>query len=154
MASTKTTTTGNEPPLERQRALTGVVLALWIVGVRLIQETSLVLGAPICLFSTICIVVLYWSELKAIRHQPIRVWAWVGLILIAIVILVPGYLAIPVAGHVPAMPLPQAAGSNAPTITSPKSAASSVTTTGPQSPVIQDTKGDVRIDFNAQPSPK
>jgi hypothetical protein len=36
-----------------------------------------------------------------------------------------------------------------------KAAASSVTTTGPQSPVVQDTKGDVRIDFNApQPAPK
>jgi hypothetical protein len=33
-------------------------------------------------------------------------------------------------------------------------AAHSVTTTGPQSPVVQDTKGDVRIDFNTpQPSP-
>jgi len=30
-----------------------------------------------------------------------------------------------------------------------KLAASSVTTTGPESPVIQGTKGDVRIDFNA-----
>jgi hypothetical protein len=29
-----------------------------------------------------------------------------------------------------------------------KAAANSVTTTGPQSPVVQDTKGDVRIDFN------
>ena len=29
--------------------------------------------------------------------------------------------------------------------------ARSVTTTGPQSPVITDTKGDVRIDFNAPP---
>jgi hypothetical protein len=34
-------------------------------------------------------------------------------------------------------------------------AASSVTTTAPQSPVVQGTKGDVRIEFNAtQPSPK
>jgi hypothetical protein len=32
---------------------------------------------------------------------------------------------------------------------------SSATTTGPQSPVIQHTKGDVKIDFNApQPAPK
>jgi hypothetical protein len=29
--------------------------------------------------------------------------------------------------------------------------AHSVTTTGPQSPVVTDTKGDVRIDFNAPP---
>jgi hypothetical protein len=36
-----------------------------------------------------------------------------------------------------------------------KAAASSVTTTGPQSPVIQGTKGDVRIDFNTpRPAPK
>jgi hypothetical protein len=36
-----------------------------------------------------------------------------------------------------------------------KAAAISVTTTGSQSPVIQDTKGDVRIDFNTpQPAPK
>jgi hypothetical protein len=32
-----------------------------------------------------------------------------------------------------------------------KAAASSVTTTGPQSPVVRDTKGDVRIDFNVPP---
>jgi hypothetical protein len=30
-------------------------------------------------------------------------------------------------------------------------AAHSVTTTGPQSPVVQDTNGDVRIDFNPPP---
>jgi multisubunit Na+/H+ antiporter MnhB subunit len=36
-----------------------------------------------------------------------------------------------------------------------KAAANSVTTTGPQSPVVQETKGDVRIDFNTtQPAPK
>jgi hypothetical protein len=36
-----------------------------------------------------------------------------------------------------------------------KAGASSVTTTGAQSPIVQDTKGDVRIDFNApQPPPK
>jgi hypothetical protein len=33
-----------------------------------------------------------------------------------------------------------------------KAPANSVTTTGPQSPVVQDTKGDVRIDFNAPPA--
>ena len=34
-------------------------------------------------------------------------------------------------------------------------AARSVTTSGPQSPVVQDTKGDVRIDFNtSQSAPK
>jgi hypothetical protein len=36
----------------------------------------------------------------------------------------------------------------------PRDAARSVTTTGPQSPVIQDTKGDVRIDFNDSQAPK
>ena len=33
-----------------------------------------------------------------------------------------------------------------------KAPASSVTTTGPQSPIVRDTKGDVRIDFNASPA--
>ena len=32
-----------------------------------------------------------------------------------------------------------------------KATAQSVTTTGPQSPIVQDTKGDVRIDFNSPP---
>jgi hypothetical protein len=32
-----------------------------------------------------------------------------------------------------------------------KAAAGSVTTTGPQSPIVKDTKGGVRIDFNAPP---
>jgi hypothetical protein len=32
-----------------------------------------------------------------------------------------------------------------------KTTARSVTTTGPQSPIVTDTKGDVRIDFNAPP---
>jgi hypothetical protein len=32
-----------------------------------------------------------------------------------------------------------------------KATAHSVTTTGPQSPVVTDTKGDVRIDFNPPP---
>jgi hypothetical protein len=32
-----------------------------------------------------------------------------------------------------------------------KAATSSITTTGTQSPVVKDTKGDVRIDFNAPP---
>jgi hypothetical protein len=35
----------------------------------------------------------------------------------------------------------------------PKRESSSVTTTGPQSPVVQGTKGDVKIEFNAPPSP-
>jgi len=36
-----------------------------------------------------------------------------------------------------------------------KAQTSSITTTGPQSPVVQETKGDVRIDFNTpQPSPR
>ena len=33
-----------------------------------------------------------------------------------------------------------------------KAAAGAVTTTGPQSPVVQDTKGNVQIDFNAPPA--
>jgi len=33
-----------------------------------------------------------------------------------------------------------------------KATAGAVTTTGPQSPVVQDTKGNVRIDFNAPPA--
>ena len=32
-----------------------------------------------------------------------------------------------------------------------KATARSITTTGPQSPIVTDTKGDVRIDFNAPP---
>ena len=32
-----------------------------------------------------------------------------------------------------------------------KATAQSVTTSGPQSPIVQDTKGDVRIDFNSPP---
>jgi hypothetical protein len=32
-----------------------------------------------------------------------------------------------------------------------KAAANSITTIGPQSPIVKDTKGDVRIDFNAPP---
>ena len=33
-----------------------------------------------------------------------------------------------------------------------KAQTSSITTTGPQSPVVQETKGDVRIDFNKTPA--
>jgi hypothetical protein len=43
----------------------------------------------------------------------------------------------------------------APLASTPNVNPSSVTTTGPQSPVVQGTKGDVRIDFNTpQPTPK
>jgi hypothetical protein len=34
-------------------------------------------------------------------------------------------------------------------LTAPQKSTTSVTTSGPQSPVVQDTKGDVRIDYNA-----
>jgi hypothetical protein len=68
-------------------------MAFWAVGVGL-MDARFGLGAALCTISIAWTVWLYWSELLTIPKTPFKAWPWLGILLIVIEILVPGYLVV------------------------------------------------------------
>ncbi len=66
-------------------------MAFWAAGVTL-MDTRFGLGAILCTITIAWTVWLYWSDLLSIRTRPFKAWPWLGILIIAIEILVPGYL--------------------------------------------------------------
>jgi len=80
--------TDKQHPGEATRVLAALAaMVFWAAGVSLI-DPRFGIGAFLCAIS----VWLYWSDLLSIPSRPLRMWPWLGIIIIVIEIIVPGWL--------------------------------------------------------------
>ncbi len=90
MSSTQQTE--RQHPGEATRVLAALAsMVFWAVGVSL-MDPRFGVGAFLCVVSIVWTVWLYWSDLAAIPSRKFKAWPWLGIIVILIEILVPGYL--------------------------------------------------------------
>jgi hypothetical protein len=80
-------------PLTKLQHLAAFAVAalFWGVGVTMI-DPRIGVGVVLCLIGITCTVWIYWADLLSVRTKPWQAWPWLGILIIAVEILVPGWL--------------------------------------------------------------
>jgi hypothetical protein len=66
-------------------------MVFWAVGVGL-MDTRFAIGAALCVVTIAWTVWFYWSDLIAVPFRAPRAWPWLGITIILIELIVPGYI--------------------------------------------------------------